>query len=315
MKRAFIGIFGLLVVLASCTERMICPAYQSAYIYDKDELRKKFSYFIDDSTPKVYTASKNKYLIAEPMSYSKKIRSMQTVKMKPVPVHVPDSISGKGKVEDSISMDEMRRATQSVQDSTFIVDRPKKDSVAKEPLDSIYVISKDKEVRLLVYNGPDSLDYDSVQQKYVRQKAKYSIRDVRVNLDEENYLWYLRDEIVLPDVRLAKKLQEEGGEGGSKRKEKRGLKGLFKKKEKEAPADTTSNIAPEEEEFDYVDEADSTLQAETPLPGQQQEIKPAKEKKGLFGRKKKEKAPKKSDAKKPEDEQQPKKKENEDDGF
>jgi hypothetical protein len=305
MQRAIIVVVGLWIILASCTERMICPAYQSAYIYDKDELRKKFSYFIDDSTPKVYTASKNKYLIAEPVSYARKVRNLQTVVMKPVNVVVPDSISGKA--TDSVSMADMMRATQSVRDSTFIADIPKADSAAAPPLDSVYVITKDKEVRLLVYDGVDSLDYDSVQQKYVRQKAKYYVRDVRFNLEQEHYLWYLRDELVLPDVKLAKAQQKGEGdsESGPKRKKKRGL---FKKKTKEQ-VDTTTTVAPPTEEFDFVDEADTLSQAEIPQPGQ--DVK--KEKKGLFNRKKKVKPPKKSKEKNPEE--TPAEKKDDDDGF
>jgi hypothetical protein len=72
---------------------MICPAYQSAFIYDKNELRKRFSYFQEDSTPKILMASKTKYLIAEPISYRKKLRMMQTVAMKPVNPVVPDSLT------------------------------------------------------------------------------------------------------------------------------------------------------------------------------------------------------------------------------
>jgi hypothetical protein len=315
MKRAFILVVGIWIALASCTERLICPAYQSAYIYDKDELRKKFSYFIDDSTPKVYTASKNKYLIAEPVSYARKVRSMQTVAMKPVRVVVPDSISGKGSA-DSVTMDEMRRATQSVVDSTFIVDVPR-DSVPAAPLDSIYVITKDKELRLLKYNSADSLDYDSIQQKYVRQKPQYYVTDVRYNLEQDHYMWYLRDVLVLPDVKLAKNQQKGDGSGpGGKTKEKKGLKGffknLFKKKQKAAAADTTA--APPTEEFDYIDEADTLSQAETPLPGQVDQ-KPKKEKKGLFGKKKDKPVKKKKEDPKKETDPAEKKKEDEDDGF
>src|SRR5688572_26957513 len=103
MTRVLSVCLGLCLILGSCTQRMICPAYQSAFIHDKDELRKKFSYFLGDSTPKVYTASKNKYLVAEPTSYQKRLRSMQTVRMKPVRVVVPDSLTSNA---DSVSMDE-----------------------------------------------------------------------------------------------------------------------------------------------------------------------------------------------------------------
>src|ERR1700709_1598223 len=92
MARALMFFIVTCIALGACTQRLICPAYQSAFIYDQDALRKKFSYFNEDSTPKVLTASKNKYLIADPVSYHKKIRSLQTVAMKPVYVVVPDSL-------------------------------------------------------------------------------------------------------------------------------------------------------------------------------------------------------------------------------
>ena len=316
MARAIVVFFGTYLLLISCSERMVCPAYQSAFIYDKDELRKKFSYFLEDSTPKVYTSSKTKYLIAEPVSYRTKIRSMQTVKMKPVPVHVPDSISGKA--SDSVSMADLDRAARSVIDSTFIQDVPQKDTVAA-PLDSIYVITKDKEVRLLKYNAPDSLDYDSITQRYVPQRPRYYVADVRYNLEQDHYMWYLRHSLVLPDVRLSKLQQGgEGGEGKSTRK-KQGLKGFFKnlfKKKKKEEVDSTALPPPvQEDEFDFIDEADTVSKAEIPLPGQEDVRK--KKKSGLFGpkkpRNKKEKKPKKKEEAKPEEEK--KKKEDEDDGF
>src|SRR5690606_30950777 len=102
MARVIVLFIGCCFVLGSCTQRSICPAFQSAYIHDKDALRRKFSYFLEDSTPKVLTASKNRYLVAEPTPYRKKVRNLSTVEMKPVPVVVPDSIANKG--IDSVSM-------------------------------------------------------------------------------------------------------------------------------------------------------------------------------------------------------------------
>ena len=313
MKRAIIAVFSL-ITLFSCTERLVCPAYQSAYIYDKDELRKKFSYFLDDSTPKVYTASKNKYLIAEPMSYRTRVRNLQTVKMKPVPVVVPDSISNPG--ADSVNLEEMARATQSVIDSTYIVDIPRDTAQAAPVEDSVYVITKDKEVRLLKYNSSDSLDYDSIQQRYVKQKPKYYVTDVRYNLEQDHYMWYLRDVLVLPDVKLAKMQQNgEGGGGSGKETKKQGLKGFFKnlfKKKKKEEVDSAALVQPPKEEFDYVD---TLSQAEVPQPGQPaDEPKEPKKKGGLFKKKDKKVKPPKNDPKKPEEEE-PKKKEDEDDGF
>ncbi len=316
MKRAIIAVLSL-ITLFSCTERLVCPAYQSAYIYDKDELRKKFSYFLDDSTPKVYTASKNKYLVAEPMSYRSRVRSLQTVKMKPVPVVVPDSIANPG--ADSVNMEEMARATQSVIDSTYIVDIPRDTANNSAPAeDSVYVITKDKEVRLLKYNSADSLDYDSAQQRFVRQKPQYYVADVRYNLEQDHYMWYLRDVLVLPDVKLAKMQQngEGGGSGKETAKKKQGFKGFFKnlfRKKQKQEVDSSTLVQPPKEEFDYVD---TLSQAEIPQPGQTaDEPKAPKKKGGLFKKKEKKVKPPKKDAKKPEEVEEPKKKEEEDDGF
>lgn len=262
MARVFIVLIFGCFALGSCTRRAICPAFQSAYIHDKDALRKKFSYFLEDSTPKMLTASKNKYLVAEPTPYRKKVRSLQTVEMRPVPVHVPDSILN----EDSVSMEELDRAARSIIDSTFIPDTPRQTAASKTE-DSVYVITVDKELRLLKYNGADSLVYDPVTERYVAQKPEYYVKDVGLNIEQDNYMWYLRDHLVLPDVRLAR-LQQSGEKASvakkkDKKKEKKGLKGffknLFKKKAKEA--DSTQAPPPPQEEFDFID-TDSVARAE-----------------------------------------------------
>lgn len=262
MARAIIVFIGGILMLGACTQRSICPAFQSAYIHDKDALRKKFSYFQEDTTPKILTASKNKYLIAEPTPYRKKLRSMQTVAMKPVPVVVPDSIAN----EDSVSREELDRAARSIIDSTFIQDVPPQPQQQAE--DSVYVISKDKELRLLKYNGADSLVYDPVSQKYVAQKPEYYVKDVRLNIEQDNYMWYLRDYLVLPDVRLARIQQgaEKNKEVSDKKaKKKKGSKGFFKNlfKKKKKAADSTDMPAPPKEEFDFID-ADTISRATPP---------------------------------------------------
>lgn len=273
MARAFILIIGCCLVLGACTQRSICPAFQSAYIYDKDALRKKFSYFQEDSTPKVLTASKNRFLVAEPTPYRKKVRSLQTVAMKPVPVHVPDSIVN----GDSVSRADLDRAARSVIDSTFIEDVPARQAPPAE--DSVYVITKDRELRLLKYNGADSLEYDPVTGKYVGQKPEYYVKDVRLNIEQDNYMWYLRDYLVLPDVRLAQKQQAGEAEdsrkkrGRKEKKEKRGLKGFFKNLFKKKPKAVDSTELPPpapQEEFDFIDtEADTLTQSSPPVPSPQ----------------------------------------------
>ena len=88
----FILGFVLLLFSQACTERMICPAYQSAFIHDENTLERHFSYFNEDSTPKVLEASKSRFLIIEPVSYRKKLRSLQTVEMRDIYPQEDDSL-------------------------------------------------------------------------------------------------------------------------------------------------------------------------------------------------------------------------------
>src|SRR5690606_10474325 len=202
MIRAFFILATLSVLFSACTQRMVCPAFQSAFIYDKDALRKKFSYFQEDSTPKILTASKNRYLIAESVPYRKKLASLATVEMKPVFPVVPDSLTIG---QDDVSLADLAKAARSVIDSTCIVDVPQApDTLEVADPDSTYVITRDKEVRMLRYN-PDSVTY--------------RIDDIRFNIDQDNYMWYLRDVLVLPDVRLAQ-MQSKWDEEDAKREEK-----------------------------------------------------------------------------------------------
>jgi hypothetical protein len=197
MTRVFLAAVGLFALLGACTQRLACPAYQSSFIYDKETLRQKFSYFKEDSTPKMLTASKTKYLIAVPESYRKKYRKMQTIEMKPVYPKIPDSL--KTQSDDNFSLAEVDEA-----DSTG----------AKTPGDSTYAITRTKE---------------------------------RFNLDQDLYMWYFRDLLVLPDVRAAMQKNAEKKEEATRvpKAEKKGffegIKGLFKKKPK---SDSTSLNSP-----------------------------------------------------------------------
>lgn len=336
MLRAFFVLFICSLFLTACTQRMICPAYQSAFIYDKDALRKQFSYFQDDSTPKVLTASKNKYLIAEPTSYRKKIRNMQTVPMKNVYVQLPDSLRedydslGLNGEDGVVPGAELDLAARSVIDSIYIEDIPQ-DTTTEEPKgDSIYVISKDKELRMLRYEYSDSAHIDPATGKLIRPTPKYVVNEITFNVEQDNYMWYLRNYLVLPDVRLAKIGQAEAAKEEKKAGKKGGFfKNLFKKKEKEQPADSVAAPEPRDDDFDYVDEEEQQQQVQSQL------AQPEPEKKGLFGRKKKKEARPEADepekpakkkkekkAKKKKDEDQPEeeapaeeKEEDSDDGF
>ncbi len=290
MSRAFVVVVVFSLLLVSCTQRVICPAYQSAYIYDKEELRKKFSYFSGDSTPKVYAASKTKFLIAEPTTYKKKVRSLQTVSMKRVNPVVPDSLKENGLQAEMDSSDVERN----VNDSTAVL---RIDTLATQAHDSVYVISKDREVRVL---------------KYKPFERKYYVDTVGFNSEQDTYMWYLRDVLLLPDARLAQQESDAKVERAGDEKKKKGIvgffKNLFKRKDKSRiQQDSTQNIAPVEEDYGYDDfdgKAKDSTAVQTQIPPQPV----TKQKKGLFLKKKDKPAKKKTEA-------APAKKEEGDDGF
>lgn len=101
----------LLSGITSCTQKMICPAYQSAFIYDTAALRKKFSYFKND-TPKIYEVNQNKFHLGVPMSYKRRLASFRTIEMLPIYPVIPDSLQFQG--------DEQMAAEMDVQDSTGV---------------------------------------------------------------------------------------------------------------------------------------------------------------------------------------------------
>ncbi len=312
MARAFIVVVGFCLLLVSCTQQMVCPAYQSAYIYDQDALRKKFSYFNEDSTPKIYASApgKNKYLIAEPTTYKKKVRSIQTVPSKKIFVVLPDSLNPDNEVTGA----ELDLAAQSIIDSTYIVDVEPADS-AQVADDSVYVITIDKEMRVLKYNFPDSLKYDPVTGKYVPEKPTYYVEEIGYNTEQDNYMWYLRDVLLLPDAKLSQEGRKDE-KGGSDKKEKKGIKGffkdLFKKKDKsKLQQDSTLNVAPVQEEDYGYDDFEGKAKDSTATQTQTEEPTASQPKKGMFSFLKKDKTEKK---KKPET--PPAKKEDEKgDGF
>ncbi|MEP2772365.1 MAG: hypothetical protein ABJH05_09460 [Fulvivirga sp.] len=184
MKNAHYLVVGLLLFLAmqACTERMICPAYQSAFIHDKDALDRHFSYFKEDSTPKILSASKDRFNIIEPVAYRKKLRSLQTIAMVDVYPQEDDSLA----FDDEIELAERDYGY----DSTAVISE---DTVATAA-DSIYMISLKKE---------------------------------NFNVDQELYLWYLKDFLVYPDVRL--QMEENAEVAAAEEKKKKGISGFFKR--------------------------------------------------------------------------------------
>jgi hypothetical protein len=298
MTRALFIVLTFVTLITSCTQRMVCPAYQSAYIHDKDALRKKFSYFVGDSTPKLYaSAKKNKYLVGETVPYKKKVRSIQTVAMKPVNPVVPDSL--KEGYEKKVAEVDISAVERNVDDGTAVLridtlQVANKDSTAT---DSVYVISKDREVRVLKYNA---------------MKRAYFVDTVGFNTQQDSYMWYMRDWLVLPDARIAQRKEDKEEADDMSKKEGGFFKNLFgKKKKKDIPSDDISQdlIPKEEEDYGYDDFEDRVKDSTATAEGQPV-TKSTKDKK-----KKKVTEPKVKKADKKKTETPPAKKEEEDDGF
>jgi len=285
MNRAlFVCVIGCFGLLASCnTQKMICPAYQSAFIHDKPSQRETFAYYnANKSQAREVLASNSKTLILPPndsswsrsvvlqgpslpipkrnkrtrylllpeKTYKKALRALQTIPMKPVyPKKTTDSTDIK-KALDS--------AARSITDTLTAASAG---NPSEEEKDSTYVISLEKE---------------------------------KFNVDQANYMWYFRKQLVLPDVRIALEGAKDEGKASASKKEKKGFfgffKNLFKKKDKKTdPIKPSSNLQDQP--------MDSTA-----TDGNVQSV-PAK-KKGVFGflKKKTKPPPPKAEPKKEEEE-------------
>ncbi|QSE97082.1 hypothetical protein [Fulvivirga lutea] len=220
MKQYIVGIIIFLVAASCSTERMICPAYQSAFIHDKATLEKKFSYFGEDSLPKILEASKDKHLLIDPVTYRKKLRSLQTVAMTDVYPQKPDSVEFDDDLSSELMLAERDVKEGDLYNEEDLLKEMPEEGTSNEiaaSQDSVYVISLKKE---------------------------------KFNIDQELYLWYLRKFLVYPDVKLQMESEMEAS-GQTAKEEKQGFfKRLFggKKKDKNDLNEETSATELEEED-------------------------------------------------------------------
>lgn len=292
----------LWIGLVGCAEKLICPAYQSSFIHDKEALRQKFSYFVNDSTPRVFTASasKSKYLIAVPESYKKRYRKMQTVGLRPIQPVVPDSLTENGM---KAKLDSLGTSTDSLTVKLDSASQAKLDSTKVASADSTYVITRDKEVRILKYNFPDSLHYDSVAKVWRKEIPSYYVDEVGYNAEQELYMWYFRKQLILPDVRLSKQAEGNKGKEAVAGKKKGGFfrKLMFWKKDKKKAKTDSLQVAPTN-----LDPNDSIFYTDSASIKKQPQPTEKPKKKGVLSKLKKKKEPEvvdpnKSPAKKEED--------------
>jgi hypothetical protein len=76
------GLLSVVILLASCTRRMVCPAYQSMFILDPDVRLHAFSLFGEDSMPKAdVQVNKNSYLVIKPINKKRKEKMLHNIPM------------------------------------------------------------------------------------------------------------------------------------------------------------------------------------------------------------------------------------------
>ena len=218
MKFNIVGVFIILLMASCSTQRMICPAYQSAFIHDQGTLDRHFSYFQEDSTPKILEASKDKHLLIDPLTYRKRLRALRTVPMVDVYPIEDDSVVFNDDLEAELMLAaEETKSGDLYNEADLLKQMPEEEAVEEDPIateDSVYVISLKKE---------------------------------KFNIDQELYLWYLREYLVYPDVKLQ---QQENAEFQAEeaKDEKQGFfKRLFGGKKDKAQAEIDSPVVDGEE--------------------------------------------------------------------
>jgi hypothetical protein len=295
MTRALLLILAFACMLIACnTQRMICPAYQSNFYFDQKKQKEAFVFYNDNkdqprevlasnsktlNLPARDSAWENSHVIQGPaLPFERKVKKEKYLllpkksykqalrALQTVPMKPVYPKIGEDSLDIKKALDS---AARSITDTITSIASAKPKEEPEE--DSVYVITKEKE---------------------------------KFNLDQDNYMWYFRDILVLPDVKAgmdeANAAKEESS--GAAKGEKKGffakLKGLFKRKPKQE-VDTASF---KKAKVDPFLEPDSTLvqpQPQTP----QVEAKPEKKKGGLFRKKSKTQdapPPPKQDAKKEE---------------
>lgn len=118
VKALFLGI----VLLSSCKDRMICPAFQSTYMLEEEASNQLFSLFGEDSLPKSkILIKKNRYGMIVKVRYRKRLDEMRTVRMKTI--YPPDQI-------DTLSNEEGLYANLDVENDTLGLEASEKGSLS-----------------------------------------------------------------------------------------------------------------------------------------------------------------------------------------
>lgn len=221
-RTSFPILFVLCLVFYACKDNVVCPAFQSTYILDDSIRLARYSYFTNDSTPKLaYIPKRNKYGITKNVSLFRKNYDLMTAPKKnvlaPVPEDTTELIIDQGEflAEDFVDTDTLGT------DSLSVAPLLAKAEEEKEP------------------EGP-------------RYKYRYE-RTAQHNQEQVYYNKYYGELFI--DNRpppSAEKLEEEQASDSTQVK-KKGLGGLFKKNKDETQAEPET-VEEESESGETVEE-------------------------------------------------------------
>lgn len=228
-RTSFPILFVLCLVFYACKDNVVCPAFQSTYILDDSMRMAKYSYFANDSTPKFASASRRtKYGVNKPTSLFRKNYELMTAPKKNVLAPVPEDTSeliidqGEFLAEDFVDTDTLGI-----------------DSLSTAPL--LAQVEKDT-----IPKGP---------------RYKYRYEETAGHNQEQVYYNKYYGELFIdnrPPPSEEKLAEETLQESDTTQMKKKGLGGLFKKKDK-------NQAEPESvEEETVVEEPAQEFQEETP---------------------------------------------------
>jgi hypothetical protein len=277
---------------------MICPAYQSSFYFDKSKQKEAFFFYNENKNqPREVLASNSKTLN---LPANDSTWENSHVVQGPVLPFERRQKKEKYLLLPKRTYKQALRQLQTVpmkpvypkigEDSTDI--KKLLDSAARSVTDTITATASTK---------PQQPEEDSV---YVISKEKE-----KFNLDQDNYMWYFRDVLVLPDVKqgidAAKAEKEAPAE--SKTKTKKGFfsffKGLFKRKQKQQKdtLEINPDAKPIEENYDTeIDSTAASSQVQVPPTSVADPTAVEEKKSGLLKKKKKSKVDQTPPAKKAE---------------
>ncbi len=207
------------------TQQKICPAYQSAFIHDKPTQKETFVYYNANKNQAREVLASNSKTLNLPANDSTWSNSV----VLPGPA-LPKERRTKKTRYLLLPERTYKKALRSLQTVEMRPIYPKKqtDSVEiKKALDSA------------ARSITDTLSVSSsTTEKAEAKDSTYviSIEKEKFNVEQDNYMWYFRNVLVLPDVRIA--MEGAPAQGKVATKQRKGFFGFFKNMFKKKPKDT-----------------------------------------------------------------------------